>query len=337
MSIALLTHRADGLGTNGGTSGSIDTTGASLLVLAVASGVSIAVTDISDSKSNTWTLVGATNYSFFGADFMQMFYAKAPAVGAGHTFTVTHTGSGAALAVACFSGVDTTAPADKFNGTGGSGTSLQPGGITPASANELILSGLFYDQAGAPSVGSGLTLLDATGEVAGTNFGCAMGYVVQTTATAINPTWTPASTTNMVAEVCSFKAAAGAAGSSIAETATASDAQAAAQGFSAAEAESAQAQDTYAAAMGMPASQGESATASDGYALQLAIAAQQAESTSCSVSFATAQGFSVTYLEAASPSAAFDDGTAPPPHGPKALPFWPWWYRLKPLSRRRIM
>lgn len=134
-----------------------------------------------------------------------------------------------------------------------------------------------------------------------------------------------------------YAASSPATGVSDSESASASEAFGVAMGASAAQADSAQAQDTYAAALGMPASQAESASASDGYSLQLAIAAAQAESTNCSVSFAAAQGFAVTYLEAASPSAAFDDGTAPPPHGPKALPFWPWWYRLKPLSRRRIM
>lgn len=71
------------------TSGAIDTTGATLLVVAV--GFVLGDAAVVDSYDNEWIpLTKRQEDSFEGFDVSnQLFYAKAPTVGAGHTFTAT--------------------------------------------------------------------------------------------------------------------------------------------------------------------------------------------------------------------------------------------------------
>jgi hypothetical protein len=118
-------------GINGGATGNIDTTGATLIAVSIswyaAGGAN--VTGISDNKSNTWLPLathGTANAKH------RWFYAINPIVGSGHNFTCNTLGSFPTIIAYAFSG---TAPVyDSENGANAAGgTSLACGSVTPPS------------------------------------------------------------------------------------------------------------------------------------------------------------------------------------------------------------
>src|SRR6516164_6555384 len=114
MAIALVNHTViTGLGTDGGTSPAIDTTGATLLVISVGY-YAAATKTVSDSYSNTWTPLTAQENS--GDDGNRLWYALNPVVGTGHTFTITGSGVYLSACIAAFRGVANVTPFDVQNG-----------------------------------------------------------------------------------------------------------------------------------------------------------------------------------------------------------------------------
>lgn len=181
-------------GTDGGTSSSIDTSGASLLVMAVAYWIEPTV---SDSKSNTWVAVTGTQYGFNPK--VRFYYVKNPTVGSGHTFTLTGTASESVLGLAAFSGTDTSANVDQQNGSSAS----QPGSLTPTADNEVVVAMIGSYQS-SHTVDSGFTeICDLNG--AGAIYSLCLAYKVQTTAAAEDPTWS----TSNGNTIASFKASSG--------------------------------------------------------------------------------------------------------------------------------
>lgn len=365
--MALLSHRADGLGINGGTSGAIDTTGATIIFVAVGYDTRSTSSAPTDSQGNTgWTSVGSASAAIY--EKVQLWYCTSPSTSATHTFSFGGAGGFgdfASIAIAAFDGISTISPLDQQNSATGTGIStLATGSITPTVANELVITACAVaDSTTANAINGGFTPsgADATYQASAASFvrdGISIAYLIQTSATAANPTWTASASTAMSAIIASFKAASGG-GSSLtgtqAETATPSDSYATAQKMVATEAESTTASDTYATAQAMlateaesaaasvsfdggliiPLSQAESASASASFASGMALAAQEAESTAGDVLFACALAMGATQSEGTSPVVVFDNGTTPGRH--TQVPFYPWWYRLQPLNRRRIM
>lgn len=213
MTIALVTH-VTAAGLNGATSSSIDTTGASLLVIAVAYGGTITV---SDSKGNTWTAL--TAYAN-GGQKQRIYYAVNPTVGTGHTFTVGGTSVVASFAASSWSGVDTTTPFDVQAGTGGAGPITAAGigspSMTPANNGSLVITSCSQAAVVSGLTASGtFTALDAVAFSSGVNYGIATAYVIQTTAATISNATTVQSWTTGTAyaiATAAFKAAAGGGG-----------------------------------------------------------------------------------------------------------------------------
>jgi len=210
VAIALITNTGQGSTTsNGFTTTAIDTTGANFLVLSLVTGISSGA--ISDSNGNTWSPL--TQYSDgFGDRYCQLFYVANATVGAGHTFSVTGIANFPSLFIAAFSGV-ASSPFDVENGnTNAVNTSVQPGSITPGANNELIITGLQYSDSSTPTVNSSFTITDfLPGGVTFGQEGGALAYLIQTTATAENPTWSWTSNSNNTAVIASFQASGGAA------------------------------------------------------------------------------------------------------------------------------
>ena len=193
-------------GGNGGTTSGMDMTGASLLV-AVTSDQATPV--ITDSSGNTWAsaVVGSGV-----SPNVRCFYVANPTVTASMTFTVTDTAGYPAVVYLGFSGVATVSPLDQTNNfnIGGGGTSIAAGSITPGSAGEVVVAGVANnDQSGVPTIGSGFSTPVTVGAAGGVSFGVAASYLVQTTATAVNPTWTDANGNLTGATIASFIAGAG--------------------------------------------------------------------------------------------------------------------------------
>lgn len=202
MAIALVSNvRVSGV--SGGTTGAIDTTGASLLNAAVAFVPSSPPT-ISDSKGNTWTAL--TNYTSFSVESLQFYYVANPTVGSGHTFTDGGLNTISTANFAAFSGAATVSPFDVENGAINGPSPLQPGSITPSANGEVVLASI-ADFSGTASVDSGFTITDQAATTGGQYFGCALAYLVQTSAAAVNPTWTVGGG-GYTLNIASFKAAA---------------------------------------------------------------------------------------------------------------------------------
>jgi hypothetical protein len=200
MAIALVA--TTGIAGNGAvtsiTTGSADTstTPATLLVMFI---VSEQTPTPSDNQSNTWTSVG-TSYSNFGKTIYCYYALAGSKISTTHTFTVTSASGKISCTVLAFTNTASASPLDA-NGPQGAadafGTTIQAAGsFTPASANDVVCSAVYHD------TNNTVTLDDGTFTYASAGFGnpgdglsMRAAYVVQTTATAVNPTWTLGSTT----------------------------------------------------------------------------------------------------------------------------------------------
>jgi hypothetical protein len=175
---------ATAVGISGATTASIDTTGADLLII-VATNQRGETATPTDSKSNTWTALTASQGTTYTRS--QIFYTTNPTVGSGHTFTLG--GVGTAITVMAWSGADTSSPYDVENGANGSASTIQPGTVTPSQNNSLVIAGLSFDANSTPTINSSFTRETYTNYLLGTNYGNASAYLIQDTLAATNPTW----------------------------------------------------------------------------------------------------------------------------------------------------
>jgi len=213
MAYALIDHTAAGsTDGNGVTTGAINTTGADLLVAVISDYSAGGGVSFSDSKGNTWALL--TQYNDGVAARVQIAYVKSPSVGSGHTFTATNAFTFPSVCVAAFSGSDLSAPFDQQNGASNSSTtSQQPGSVTPSANNELLIAGVSFNGAfSGLSVNSSFTSLDSAAYAGGACLGSALGYKIQTSAGAENPTWSWTGTAGAAADIATFKAVSGGGG-----------------------------------------------------------------------------------------------------------------------------
>lgn len=207
MAFALIASVNAGGDSSTCTTGSIDTTGANLIVVYVAGYEPGGGITLTDSKSNSWTAL--TKSDAAGGINGQLYYCYNGTVGSGHTFTGTN--SYPNLSVMAFSGA-ATSPYSAESGASGSAGTIQPGNITPAEDNMLLVCGCSQG-----STITGMTIdggfTEASADAAGSAFRVAGAYLIQTTAAAANPTWTINSGGyGNVARMATFKAAAGGGG-----------------------------------------------------------------------------------------------------------------------------
>lgn len=181
--------------TSGGsyTSSAIDTTGANLIVVAVSrfSGISTVI-GLSDSKGNSYTALTPQTNSDSGRE--QLFYCINPIVGTGHTFTWSTLLTFSSLVAAAFSGTSFSFESESGSASSGQVGSIQPGSLTPSQDGSLVVSGIGLRGGNAtgqtPSVNSGFSSVNYQTGVDSQCLGGGLGYLVQSTAGAVNPTWT---------------------------------------------------------------------------------------------------------------------------------------------------
>jgi hypothetical protein len=193
MTVALVTHG----------SGTLDTTGANLIVIFISDFQSS--WSVSDSKSNTYTKLTATSAPWRCC----LAYCLNPTVGSGHTFTVT--GGYNQRYVAAFSGVGAGGfDKDSRVTAPGSQSTLQQSSLTPAADDSLIVAG-WGGGYGVPtvnlnSVDSGFTVLGKVSNY----YAAALAYKVQTAAGAESPTGSmSAANANFAAAMAVFAGSAG--------------------------------------------------------------------------------------------------------------------------------
>lgn len=200
MAYSLVSHIEHSSGANGGTSSSINTTGANFVVINVAwyNGATADVA-ISDSNGNTWTpLTKVVN----GAYSNRLFYCASPAVGSGHTFTVAGTSTYPSMQVQAFSG-SVAVPHDQESTNTASGTSVSAGSITPSENGCILITGMVGpDLSTSVTIDNGFTAYVSPGT---TNVTGGMAYKIQTTAAAVNPAWSVDVSGLLATSMSSFK------------------------------------------------------------------------------------------------------------------------------------
>lgn len=182
------------------TTGSINTTGATLIVIAVSSYSAVGAPTISDSKGNTWTALTA-KVNATAAVRTQLYYCYSPTGGSGHTFTATGFGYASIHAFA-FSG--TTGTFDVENGTTGGTSPQSAGAITPALNGEVIIAALGENSLSSASVTSGFTNYDIAYAL-GQHFALSMAYYIQPAAGSQDCTFTWSGGGNGSVVIAAFK------------------------------------------------------------------------------------------------------------------------------------
>lgn len=201
MAYSVVASRDEYLGQHGGTSTAIDTTGATLLTLAIVSYFAFppAVGDISDSYGNTWQALTAR---VGGSAQIQIFYAENPAVGSGHTVTVSKNDSYTGINLTAWGGAATAGVFDVENGSSEAFPvpSKQPGSVTAAQANSLYLTAVGRNTSFTTwSIDSGFTLINAGYDYP------PVAYYIDAGPTAKNPTWSFTPDTITAAVIAVFK------------------------------------------------------------------------------------------------------------------------------------
>lgn len=191
------------------TTGSINTTGATFLLIAVAQNNDTSLA-VSDNSSNTWTAL--TQYTASAFPAVQMFYVFSPTTSSSHTFSISSMAGDnncPAMAVLAFKNMGSPHAFDAQNGSAASNsTSTQnPGSITPARNGELLIAAIGADSSTADTINSSFTVSNYVARNGPSNWSISVAYFVQSTAAAINPTWTlgtQGSTTTIANTIASF-------------------------------------------------------------------------------------------------------------------------------------
>ncbi len=211
MAITLVGAGATGNGNDTfSTATGYNTSGADLLVVAWSG--TAAPDSITDTFSNTWA--SAVTDTAFRVCTIYYAWNTSSKVGADHQITLTGTDFFGSAAFLAFTGSQTSSdPKDASTAhTNSFGvTTIQAGSITPAANDEVVIAAVQGDAGGTPTINSSYTALGNPGS-GGVYLGGAIGYLIQTTAGATNPTWTFPSSTNGSAAIAAFKAAAGGGG-----------------------------------------------------------------------------------------------------------------------------
>lgn len=196
------------------------TTGANLLVVSAAAYSGGGPCTMTDSNNNAWTQINSAAYA--GQQNAYLYYSSAPVVGASQVFTWGGANCYPSLAVSAYSGAASGNPLDQNSSHANSvtGTTVQPGSVTPSQGNELVVAGQTEDVANGsagqwanPTIDSGFTVSVSTPGQSDSfvAYGAASAYLIQTSATAENPTWTTDSSVGsatLTGSIATFKGAA---------------------------------------------------------------------------------------------------------------------------------
>jgi hypothetical protein len=205
MTIAIIAEGIKASATGGDvTTDAANTTGADLIVLALIyyHAGTVSVPTVLDSKGNTWTALTDRRSSNQGC---RLFYCAGPTVGTGHTFST----SGAnfpTLAYIAVSGASATPYHSEAGNATESGTSLQPGSVTPPADGCLVVTGLNFGGGSGASIGSGFTA-QVSNYNPGVAIAGAIARLIQGTAAAVNPTWNWTGTGEGAAGIAVFQPA----------------------------------------------------------------------------------------------------------------------------------
>lgn len=193
-------------GSNGGTTSSINTSTANLLVAEVASYYPSGEPTLTDSKGNTWTLL-TRHYDTGLISSNRMYYCINPTVGSGHTFTLSGASTFSNMNVMAFN--NTTTPtyyAENGSADIGNQNFIQTGAVTNNLANALFVCGFSGLNTGVPPItlDSGFTQVDSFYNgglyIAGTG-----GYKIVSSIVTLNPKFTWSNQTYVSTSIAVFQ------------------------------------------------------------------------------------------------------------------------------------
>ncbi len=170
---------------NGVTTSSINTSGATLIIVLTSSYAVASADAVSDSEMNMWTALTPTSTGT--SSKATLWYCVNPATSTMHTFTDTLTGGFPAILVQAFN--NGSVFDQEAAGSSSSGTTSQPGSITPSENNAVVVTGIGLEDTIGIAIDSGYTISATATGSAGNSFAGSLAYKIQTTATATNPTW----------------------------------------------------------------------------------------------------------------------------------------------------
>ncbi len=189
----------------GVTTDPINSTGADLIILAQSRYQAETIPTISDNKSNGAPIELGESFHA-GNEACKFYYYPNPLVGSGHTFIAN--GHGVAtyvtLAVLAIQGAKLNSPVDDETGAVVSGLTLQPGILTPAGVNEILVTALAYNAVSC-SIDSGFIISDQVGFVS--SYALGLAYKFKTDVLPENPTWTASGSGQMSGRIVSFQPA----------------------------------------------------------------------------------------------------------------------------------
>ncbi len=211
MAIALVSHvSAQSTDQANVTTGAIDTTGATLIVINTGQYRASAFPALSDNKFNLWTGRTVQDSGTFAGGII--YDCDNPTVGSGHTFSLNGAASFPSLEVAAFSGTLVSGAFDQQNGAASAAaTSLATGSATPSAAGEVIIAGYAAGgtNSGQTCTDASLTFINTDIQAGDANsFGSGMYYCIESGITAANPTIdTGIGTVSLAVMLATYKAA----------------------------------------------------------------------------------------------------------------------------------
>lgn len=158
---------------------------------------------LTDNKGNKWEVIDTMTETWVESTTYE---CKNPRTGSGHTLTATSDGKSPSVFAIFTSGVRRNAThTDQSSSAHSDPTSTkQPGSITPSENNCLVLTTCLCGATGSLSVNESYTANALGMNASGNHIGGGLGYKIQTTATATNPTWTQGGSGSMGAGIYSF-------------------------------------------------------------------------------------------------------------------------------------
>jgi hypothetical protein len=190
--MALIAHTvAASANANTVTSSAIDTTGADLIVVALA--LYDSTTPITDSEGNTWTALGGIGIGFFGS--LEYRYCLNPTTSDTHTFSCTPvpTGKKPSIAVSAWSGANAYSD-DGFRASS-TNTTMSTDPLTPGAIGWLLLSAVSVENTDTLAVASPFTALGQVGFDTSFNAGLSHAYAFAASTSPVDADWSWATST----------------------------------------------------------------------------------------------------------------------------------------------
>lgn len=183
-------------GANGGTTAAIDCTGANLIIRSLEWFAGGSITSNTDSSGNSYGSPIITQGGGAGNNAVSIYAVVNPTVSSSQTFSVAGVGSFPTISIECWNDSSGTPAFDTGavnNGTALSASTIAAGTFAylPTVPNALVLTSIssFTSVSVVYTPDSGFTVSDQTSPTA-SHVGGALAYLIQTTATSVNPIWT---------------------------------------------------------------------------------------------------------------------------------------------------